>query len=76
MVRVMDSHAAALGSIPGICKGTLSKKVNSLFISKEILKAEISKIGPPYDMNFVGTEQTKLCWYRADKALSALYQQS
>ena len=26
--------------------------------------------------NFVGTEQTKLCWYRADKALSALYQQS
>ena len=44
VVRVMDSHAAAPGSIPGICNGTLSKKVNSLFISKEILKAEISKI--------------------------------
>ena len=56
----MDSHAAAPGSIPGKYNGTLSKKVNSLFISKEILKAEISKIGPPYDMNFVGTEQTKL----------------
>ena len=53
MVRVMDSHAAAPGSIPGICNGTLSKKVNSLFISKEILKAEISKIGPSYDMDFV-----------------------
>ena len=52
VVRVMDSHAAAPGSIPGICNGTLSKKVNSLFISKEILKAEISKIGPPYDMDF------------------------
>ena len=53
MVRVMDSHAAAPGSIPGICNGTLSKIVISLFISKEILKAEISKIGPPYDMDFV-----------------------
>ena len=49
----MDSHAAAPGSNFGICNGTLSKKVNSLFISKEILKAEISKIGPPYDMDFV-----------------------
>ena len=29
------------------------KKVKSLFISKEIVKAEISKIGPPYDMDFV-----------------------
>ena len=53
MVRVIDSHAAAPDWIPGICSGTLSKKVNSLFISKEILKAEISKIGPPYDMDFV-----------------------
>ena len=53
VVRVMDSHAAAPGSISGICNGTLTKKVNSLFISKEILKAEISKIGPPYDMDFV-----------------------
>ena len=53
MVRVMYSHAAAPGSIPGIYNGTLSKKVNSLFISKEILKDEISKIGPPYDMDFV-----------------------
>ena len=53
MVRVMDSHAAALSLIPGTCNGTRSKKVNSLFISKEILKAEISKIGPPYDMDFV-----------------------
>ena len=53
MVRVIYSHTAAQGSIPGICNGTLSKKVNSLFISKEILKAEISKIGPPYDMDFV-----------------------
>ena len=60
MVRVIDFHTAAPDSIPGLCNGTLSKKVNSLFISKEILKAEISKIGPPYDMNFVGTEQTKL----------------
>ena len=41
------------GSKPGFDNGTLSKKVNSLFISKEILKAEISKIGPPYDMDFV-----------------------
>ena len=76
MVRVIDSHAAAPDWIPGICSGTLSKKVNSLFISKEILKAEISRIGPPYDMDFVGTEQTKLCQYRVNKALSALYQQS
>ena len=53
MVKVMGSHATTPGSIPGICNGTLSKKVNSLFISKEILKAEISKIGPPYDMDFV-----------------------
>ena len=44
VVRVMNSHATAPGLIPGICNGTLSKKVNSLFISKEILKAEISKI--------------------------------
>ena len=44
MVKVMGSHATTPGSIPGICNGTLSKKVNSLFISKEILKAEISKI--------------------------------
>ena len=53
VVRVMNSQAAAPDSIPGICNGPLSKKVNSLFISKEILKAEISKIGPPYDMDFV-----------------------
>ena len=33
--------------------GPHNTKVNSLFISKEILKAEISKIGPPYDMDFV-----------------------
>ena len=40
VVRVMDSHAAAPGSIPGICKGPLSKKVNSLFISMEYLNCE------------------------------------
>ena len=53
MVRVIDSHATASSLSHGICNGTLSKKVNSLFISKEILKAEISKLGPPYDMDFV-----------------------
>ena len=53
VVRVMDSHTAAPNLFPGICNGTLSKKVNSLFISNEILKAEISKIGPPYDTDFV-----------------------
>jgi len=38
-------HLGVLGSISGICyNGTLSKKSNSLFISKEILKAELSKI--------------------------------
>ena len=76
MVNASNFRLGILGSNPGTCNGTLSKKVNSLFISKEILKAEISKIGPPYDLDFVGTEQTKLCWYRAGKALSALYQQS
>ena len=35
VVRVMDSHAAALGSIPGSVNGTLSKIVRFLFISKE-----------------------------------------
>ena len=53
MVNTSDFHLGNLGLIPGNCNGTLSKKVNSLFISKEILKDEISKIGPPYDMDFV-----------------------
>ena len=35
----------------GTNNGTLSKKVISLFISKEILKAEIFKIGPPCDIS-------------------------
>ena len=35
VVRVLDSHAAALGSIPGSANGTLSKIVRFLFISKE-----------------------------------------
>ena len=35
VVRVMDSHAAAPGSIPGSVNGTLSKIVRFLFISKE-----------------------------------------
>ena len=53
MVHTSDFCLGDLGAIPGYCNGTLSKKANSLFISKEILKAEISKIGPPYDMDFV-----------------------
>ena len=53
MVNASDFRLGDPGSIPGYCNGTLSKKANSLFISKEILKAEISKIGPPYDMDFV-----------------------
>ena len=53
MVNTSDFDMGNLALIPGNCNGTLSKKVNSLFISKEILKAEISKIGPPYDMDFV-----------------------
>ena len=53
VVNVPDFLLSDPGLIPGNCNGTLSKKVNSLFISKEILKAEISKIGPPYDMDFV-----------------------
>ena len=77
----MDSalafHPEVPGSIPGSGDDEISSKFpDSLFISKEILNAEISKIWPPYDLDFVGTEQTKLCWYRAGKALSALYQQS
>ena len=35
VVRVMDSHAAAPGSIPGSVNGTLSKIVRYLFIRKE-----------------------------------------
>ena len=35
VVRVMDSHAAAPGSIPGPVNETLSKVVRFLFISKE-----------------------------------------
>ena len=53
MVNESDFRLSDLGLIPSNCNGTLSKKVNSLFISKEILKAEISKIGPPYDMDLV-----------------------
>ena len=53
MVNASDFRLSDPGLNPGNCNGTLSKKVNSLFISKEILKAEISKIGPPYDMDFV-----------------------
>ena len=52
MVIASNFRLGDPGSIPSICNGTLSNKVNSLFISKEILKAEISKIGPPYDMDF------------------------
>ena len=53
VVNASDFCLGDPDSIPGIGNGTLSKKANSLFISKEILKAEISKIGPPYDMDFV-----------------------
>ena len=53
MDNALASHLGIPGSIPGFGNGTLSKKAKSLFISKEILKAEISKIGPPYDMDFV-----------------------
>ena len=53
MVNASDFHLGNPSSIPGFSDGTLSKKVNSLFISKEILKAEISRIGPPYVMDFV-----------------------
>ena len=35
VVRVMDSHAAAPGLIPGSVNETLSKIVRFLFISKE-----------------------------------------
>jgi len=35
VVRVMDSHAAAPGSIPGSVNEILSKIVRFLFISKE-----------------------------------------
>ena len=35
VIRVMDSHAAAQGSIPSSVNGTLSKIVRFLFISKE-----------------------------------------
>ena len=53
MVSALAFRLGNPGLIPGYYNGTLSKKANSLFISKEILKAEISKIGPPYDMDFV-----------------------
>ena len=54
----MDSalafHLDDLDSIPGWDINEISSKFpDILFISKEILKAEISKIGPPYDMDFV-----------------------
>ena len=54
----MDSalafHLGNPGSIPGWGINEISSKYpDILFISKEILKTEISKIGPPYDMDFV-----------------------
>ena len=54
----MDSalafHLGDPDSIPGWGINEISSKFpDILFISKEILKAEISKIGPPYDMDFV-----------------------
>ena len=55
MVIISDCHTDDLGSIPGGSNDEISSKFNqSLFISVEILvTAEISKIGPPYDMDFV-----------------------
>ena len=37
VVRVLDSHAAALGSIPGFGNGTLSKIIKFLFLIEEQL---------------------------------------
>ena len=53
MVNESDFHLGNLCSITGPSNSTLAEKANTLFISKEILKAEISNIGPPYDMEFV-----------------------
>ena len=72
----MDSalafHPEVPGSIPGSGDDEISSKFpDSLFISKEILNAEISKIGPCDTWTLLSSEHNKaLSCSEHDKALS------